>query len=147
MLNNTWEEAYVYVGKEYVKLEGYFVNKDGQIKNKYGKILKPYYIGKNRDRAVIDFKNFNGTGKRKQIKVHRIVLSTFDPDGYDFENGVNIVNHKDENPKNNKFSNLHWCTQAYNVIYSLNLRMQRKGENLKEIIDQVISDSENNEAC
>lgn len=47
--------------------------------------------------------------------VHRLVALAFvenpKPDEY------NVVNHKDENPLNNKEDNLEWCTHHYNVLY------------------------------
>ena len=47
--------------------------------------------------------------------VHRLVALAFvenpKPDEY------NVVNHKDENPRNNKADNLEWCTHKYNLLY------------------------------
>ena len=57
---------------------------------------------------------FDGT-KTKFYLVHRLVAIAFvhnpKPDEY------NVVNHKDEDPSNNKADNLEWCTQKYNVNY------------------------------
>ena len=52
---------------------------------------------------------------RKGFKVHRLVAFAFIP------NPLNLpcVNHLDENPINNSFDNLEWCTHTYNVRYSL----------------------------
>jgi hypothetical protein len=51
--------------------------------------------------------------KRKDVKVHRIVAEAFIPN----PNNYPVINHKDENPSNNKVENLEWCTQQYNVTY------------------------------
>lgn len=53
-------------------------------------------------------------GKRKPLRVHRLVLMTFNPiDNMDkFE-----VNHRDENKQNNKLDNLEWCSRSYNINY------------------------------
>ena len=46
----------------------------------------------------------------KSIKIHRLVAMAFVPNPHNY----NIVNHKDENPANNKAENLEWCTQKQN---------------------------------
>lgn len=47
--------------------------------------------------------------------MHRLVAMAFiiNPNNYD------VVNHKDENPSNNKVDNLEWCTQKYNMNYGM----------------------------
>ena len=45
--------------------------------------------------------------------VHRLVAKAFIPN----LNNYPIINHKDENPKNNCVENLEWCTQEYNINY------------------------------
>ena len=63
----------------------------------------------------------------KFYSIHRLVAETF-LDKKDFKsmpdedrNKVKIeklfVNHKDENPQNNKAENLEWCTHKYNLNY------------------------------
>ena len=55
------------------------------------------------------------SGRDKQMYVHRLVALHFvenpKPDEY------NVINHKDENRKNNIYTNLEWCTPAYNLSY------------------------------
>lgn len=64
---------------------------------------------------------------KKRRKVHRLVATVF-VNKNDFKYCENedisnidldklIVNHKDENPRNNYFENLEWCTIKYNNIY------------------------------
>jgi hypothetical protein len=58
------------------------------------------------------------TGKKrveKMIQVHRAVAIAF-VDGY--AEGLE-VNHIDENPKNNRWDNLEWCTSEYNRNYGI----------------------------
>ena len=50
---------------------------------------------------------------RKQLLVHRIVATAFIANA----NNYPIVNHIDENIKNNSVENLEWCTQKYNMNY------------------------------
>ena len=67
-------------------------------------------------------------GKTKLIFVHRLVAGAFMPDKTNFksmpyEDRKNIklddleINHKDENPNNNRVDNLEWCTHKYNCNY------------------------------
>lgn len=52
-------------------------------------------------------------GKRRTMKVHRMVALMFVPN----ELGLLEVNHKDENKENNLADNLEWCNRLYNVRY------------------------------
>lgn len=72
------------------------------------KILKPGYTGKNRCYATVILNDGKG------YKVHRLVAEAFIPN----PNNLPCVNHKDENPLNNRVDNLEWCTNQYNVKYS-----------------------------
>ena len=51
-----------------------------------------------------------------QLLVHRLVAQAFIPN----PNNLPCVNHKDENPGNNDFRNLEWCTYKYNSNYGTN---------------------------
>lgn len=61
-------------------------------------------------------------GKTKQIYVHRLVAMAF-VDGYD--DGL-VVNHKNENKADNRYTNLEWCTQKYNANYGTRNERMRK---------------------
>lgn len=54
-------------------------------------------------------------GKEKKFLVHQLVAQAFIPN----PNNYAEINHKDENKKNNIFSNLEWCSRKYNVNYGL----------------------------
>ena len=54
-------------------------------------------------------------GKAKPFRVHRLVAVAFIPN----PDNLPIINHKDENKLNNNADNLEWCTQQYNVRYSI----------------------------
>lgn len=52
-------------------------------------------------------------GKRKHFKIHRLVAMAFLPNPQNLPE----VNHKDENPSNNRVDNLEWCSHRYNMNY------------------------------
>ena len=57
--------------------------------------------------------SLNKDGKKNYTVVHRLVAKTFLPNPL----GLQEINHKDENKKNNALSNLEWCTPKYNMTY------------------------------
>lgn len=61
-------------------------------------------------------------GVRRRILVHRLVAKAFIPN----PNNYNVVNHKDENPRNNNVENLEWCTVQYNVTYGSAIEKRRQ---------------------
>ena len=56
-------------------------------------------------------------GDKKTYSVHRLVAKAFviNPD----PENLTCVNHKDNNPENDYFENLEWCTMSYNTLYSM----------------------------
>ena len=77
------------------------------IKTIQSKILKPGVV-----KGYLRV-NLRRNNKTKQYQIHRLVAITFLPN----ENNYPFVNHKDENPSNNRVDNLEWCTPKYNVNY------------------------------
>lgn len=95
------------------RLAGIVVGKDGvkypikeNITYGYGKKYKSISLSKN--------------GIEEQKSVHYFVMITFvpnpNPDIY------KEINHKDENPSNNRLENLEWCTSSYNKKYGTRIR-------------------------
>lgn len=60
-------------------------------------------------------------GLAKDISVHRLVALAFLPN----PSNLKYVNHKDENPRNNRVDNLEWCTNSYNLIYSVGVMVEQ----------------------
>ena len=77
----------------------YVVSTYGRVKNlKTGRILQTYCEKRRQDTAALHV-----NGKRKDIKVHRLVAMAFIPQ---VDKEKNVVNHKDHNTHNNHVENL-----------------------------------------
>lgn len=72
----------------------------------------------NRGRLWVELKR---NGAKKPMQIHRLVATAFLPN----PKNLPLVNHRDENPKNNTALNLEWCTASYNAKYSWNLHPER----------------------
>ena len=65
------------------------------------------------NRGYMGIELVGDSGKPRRLLLHRLVAEAFIPN----EEGLPIINHKDENPGNNHVSNLEWCTYKYNIHY------------------------------
>lgn len=88
------------------------------------KILKP-----KEDKGYYRY-SLSNSGKNKLFFGHRLVAEAFIPNPQHYL----IVNHKDENPHNNRADNLEWCTVKYNVTYGT--AIERKIKKLGKKINQ-----------
>lgn len=63
-------------------------------------------------------------GKKTIYQVHRLVAAAFisNPNRYP------VINHKDENPSNNRVENLEWCTVLYNNRYGARTKRAAKAK-------------------
>ena len=68
--------------------------------------------------------------KMKNFFVHCLVAIAFLPNPENYP----IINHKDENPSNNKVDNLEWCNHSYNAMYG-----GARDRNLKNVRKRVVS--------
>ena len=109
-----------------------------QISN-YGNVKSLRYCGRNEIRNLVPKVNNKGyewvelivNGKKNYRQIHRLVAEAFIPN----TNNDPIVNHKDENPRNNRVDNLEWCDYKYNSRYYINLH--RNDPNNKSFIGRA----------
>ena len=108
------------IWKDVVGHEGdYEVSNLGRVwSNKTNKILKPHYNKLGYARLILRKDN-----KSIGASPHRLVAIAFIPNPHNLPE----VNHKDENPSNNRLDNLEWCTKKYNNNYGT--KIQRKVKN------------------
>lgn len=104
----------VEIWKPIANYPGYEVSNLGRIvshKRKMDRILVP----KEYESGYLSV-GLSKHGKRKDLLIHRLVLSTFSPiDGMESLE----VNHLDENKKNNCLDNLVWSTPKENCNYGM----------------------------
>lgn len=89
--------------------------KDGNTRTTKEKIIVPFNTKCGYHQIVLT----NKDGVKKKHYIHRLVANSFLPN----LNNLPIVNHKNENKKDNRVSNLEWCTAYYNTRYG---KMQDK---------------------
>lgn len=78
-------------------------------------------------------------GKKTAWLIHRLVGMVFIPNPH----GYPQINHKDENPKNNRVENLEWCTAKYNNNYYLDRHREelltRRGKRMtKQVVQKTL---------
>lgn len=123
--NEIWKDIEGYEGM-------YQVSNLGRVKSikfRKEKILKP-----GRDTYGYLHISLSKNGERKQYLIHRLVAQAFiaNPDN------LSMINHKDENPSNNRVENLEWCTAKYNNNYGT--KIQRIAGKLSKPVLQFTKD-------
>lgn len=110
--------------KQIKGFDGYFINKEGQIKSirsfkgTQERILKP---SKNQQ-GYITYNLMRG-GKVFRKPLHRLLMETFKSN----KDNLPCINHIDGNILNNSLDNLEWCTYGHNEkeAYRLGLKKPR----------------------
>lgn len=123
MLHDVFESMEVEIWKDIEGYEGlYQVSNLGRVRScdkivksprqasyfKNGRVLSQYL-----NRSGYMYICLSKDGVHKTLRVHRLVALAF----VNNHNGMQYINHKDENKANNKASNLEWCDQEYNINY------------------------------
>lgn len=102
----------------------YAANEDGSIVSmRTGTVLKPYENTGGYMRVNL----YDATGRAKHKYVHRLIAETFLPN----PDGLPEVDHKDADRKNNKATNLRWCSRRGNVDAALAMGHWRRPLKIK----------------
>lgn len=117
-----WKEVKGYEGMYLVSDDGEVISlpRDVHTSNSSGEIivhrkakrLKPHLRG--RGDNLYPSVSLTKDNETKCYSIHRLVAIAFIPN----PNNLPEVNHKDENPLNNRVENLEWCDRQYNIEYS-----------------------------
>lgn len=104
-------------------LDRYVMCRGGNKRLIKGRLLRPrlYKDG------YFDVKLHKDKDKYKTCRINRLIALTFISN----PNNLPVVNHKDENPLNNRVPNLEWCTQKYNVNYGSSIQRSSKSRGTK----------------
>ena len=104
-----WEGIYQVSNMGRVKsLPRVFMKKDGKLQPVKGTILKQVKNKKGYLHVCLSVEGFC-----VHRSVHQLVAMAF----VDNKNNYTQINHRDENPANNRFDNLEWCSSKYNLNY------------------------------
>lgn len=111
----------------------YQVSSYGRVKrllktNPQGKILKPVT-----DKNGYLMVRLSKRNIQHNCRIHRLVAIAF----IDNPQSLPVVNHKDENIKNNRSDNLEWCTVQYNTRYN-NAHLKRVKRIRKPILQLTL---------
>lgn len=87
--------------------ENYYIDEDGNIYNKNKKLMAGKWIDNTGYYQIVLRKD----GKRKHLRIHRLVALQFIPN----PDRLPQVNHKDGNKLNNNINNLEWTTNSENT--------------------------------
>lgn len=122
---SSFDKYNIVKGEVWKKIQGYsryFVSNMGRIRSttyvsrgnkdkvEYGKVYK--LSTDNFGYKMIALIDDNGN--RVLNRVHHLVAETFIPN----PDNLPMINHKDQNPGNNRVENLEWCTAQYNATYA-----------------------------
>lgn len=115
-MKEIWKDIPEYKGKYQVSNLGRVKSLSRKKWNGYafanlkGRILKPKF---HKSKGYFNVILYDGHKNSRTIEIHRLVAKAFIAN----PKHLPCVNHKDENRKNNKATNLEWCSYKYNNNY------------------------------
>lgn len=112
------------IWKDIEGFEGrYQISNLGNVKSlRYGGRGEPKNLVPKVNNKGYEWVELFANGKKSYRQIHRLVAAAFIPN----PNNEPVINHKDENIRNNCVDNLEWCDQGYNTRYSLNLHHRER---------------------
>lgn len=136
-MSEIWKDIVGYEGLYQVSNTGRICS-IGHYQGKWNTVYRrkdPLILRQSQDKygylAVVLSKN----GNHKRYMVHRLVAIAFisNPDN------LPMINHKDQDKRNNNVNNLEWCTARYNTNYGDNiLRSSSKRRNLPSMSKPIL---------
>ena len=110
-----WRDIQGYKGKYQVSSQGRVRSLTRLITNKLGvsRLVQGHIMKATKNRSGYYIVDLCQNGTIRHYQVHRLVASAFIPNPIDLP----VINHRDENPVNNRTNNLEWCTVKYNNNY------------------------------
>ena len=139
-MQEIWKDIKGYEGLYQVSNLGRIKSLDKKTKNKNGEFIKKGKILKQceNSKGYLRIQLTSNKGQRKRMFVHRLVAQHF----VKKEEGKNIVNHLDCNPKNNCYNNLEWTTLKGNSQYMTKLGRNKRTQewivNLKKTLQKTL---------
>lgn len=125
-----WKDIEGYEGMYQVSNMGRVRALDRVKPNSGGQIAKGHILPQSDNGHGYRFVSLWKFNKGRRFYVHRLVASAFIPNPNNFP----IINHKDEDKSNNRYENLEWCTQKYNINY---------GNHMKRLKESYIANGNN----
>lgn len=125
-----WKDIEGYEGMYQVSNMGRVRALDRAKPNSGGQIAKGHILPQSDNGHGYRFVSLWKFNKGRRFYVHRLVASAFIPN----PSNLPIINHKDENKSNNRYENLEWCTQKYNINY---------GNHMKRLKESYIANGNN----
>lgn len=125
-----WKDIEGYEGMYQVSNMGRVRALDRVKPNSGGQIAKGHILPQSDNGHGYRFVSLWKFNKGRRFYVHRLVASAFIPN----PSNLPIINHKDENKSNNRYENLEWCTQKYNINY---------GNHMKRLKESYIANGNN----
>ena len=132
-MSEVWRDIVGYEGRYQVSSMGRV--KSLERKDRLGRIVKECILKPGTDRGYLIVELCAG-GKRKRLRVHRLVGEAFLPRA----EGKDAINHKDEDKTNNNVWNLEWVSHKENCNFGT--RNERIAKANSKPVAQYIKDGE-----
>lgn len=150
MINNELHDDEIFINLGIIKNRNftlYEISNYGKVRNSETmNILSPGISNTGYLIVSLVDKNTNKIDKGHEVtqKIHKLVAFKF-CGGY--SDKTNYVNHIDENRLNNHYKNLEWCTNKYNITYSVGKKVNQIDISNGHIIQTFNSLAEAAKSC